>query len=283
MQSFTTVASLNTWLTPKQNKGLIVGFVPTMGALHAGHVSLIKTAKQQCDIVVSSIFVNPTQFNSLLDLEKYPRTLENDLSVLFEANCDAVFIPEVATIYPFFPSQTQIVNVDLGHLAEVMEGTFRQGHFDGVVNVVYRLFDIVKPQRAFFGEKDFQQLAIIKHLSKALHLNVEIVACPTKRESTGLAMSSRNQRLSEKGKNDALVIYQSMLLAKSLAFVNTPDVVVKHCEEFIENSQLQLEYLKIVDPNTLGDLKESWVPKARCFVAVYCEDVRLIDNMELIP
>lgn len=283
MQSFTTVASLNTWLTPRRDKGLIVGFVPTMGALHAGHVSLIKTAKQQCDIVVSSIFVNPTQFNSLVDLEKYPRTLENDLRVLIEANCDAVLIPEVTTIYPAYPSQTQFVNLDLGRLAEVMEGTSRQGHFDGVVNVVYRLFDIVKPQRAFFGEKDFQQLAIIKHLCKTLLLNVEIVACPTERESNGLAMSSRNQRLSEKGKKEAHVIYQSMLLARSLTFVNTPAEVVKYCEAFIDNSQLQLEYLKIVDPNTLEDLKESWVPKARCFVAAYCEDVRLIDNMELIP
>jgi pantoate--beta-alanine ligase len=253
-----------------------------MGALHEGHLSLIRKAKSECSIVVASIFVNPTQFNSLEDLEKYPRSLESDLRMLIMSNCDAVFIPEVHTIYPEFPEMTTFIHLDLNQLDTTMEGVFRPGHFEGVVNVVYRLFDIIKPDKAFFGEKDFQQLTIIKYMVEQLALPLEIIACETLREKSGLAMSSRNQRLSEKGREEAALIYQVLTEAKSLSGTHKPEDVVKICSERFINSPLKLEYLAIADPKTLQKLSSDWVPKARCFIAAYCEGVRLIDNIELI-
>lgn len=282
MQSFKTIDSISKWLNISRLDGKSVGFVPTMGALHEGHISLIRKAKSVCDIVVASVFVNPTQFNSPEDLEKYPRSLEKDLRMLIMSNCDAVFVPEVHTMYPEFPEMTTFIHVDLNELDTTMEGAFRPGHFDGVVNVVYRLFDIIKPNKAFFGEKDFQQLTIIKFMVEKLALPLEIIACETLREQSGLAMSSRNQRLSEKGKKDAALIFQVLMEAKSLAAIHKPKDLAKICSDKFLNSSLELEYLLIVDPNTLQKLSSDWVPKARCFIAAYCEGVRLIDNIELI-
>jgi len=283
LQSFTTIDSVNKWLTSNKLDGKTIGFVPTMGALHEGHLSLISTAKATCDVVLTSIFVNPTQFNSLEDLEKYPRSLENDIRMLIMTNCDAVFVPEVLMMYPNFPEDTGIIEIDFEGLDSVMEGAFRPGHFSGVANVVYRLFDIIQPNFAFFGEKDFQQLAIIKKLVEQHRLPTQVVACETLREATGLAMSSRNQRLSRLGKNDAALIYQTLIQAKTLSTNHSPKQVQEICSNAFEKSTLRLEYLEIVHPETLKKLENDWVSGARCFIAAYCEDVRLIDNMELIP
>jgi pantoate--beta-alanine ligase len=282
LQSFKTVDSISKWLQNNKMEGKSVGFVPTMGALHAGHISLVERAKAECDVVVVSIFVNPTQFNSTEDLDKYPRTLENDIRMLFTTNCDAVFIPEVTMMYPDYPNQTNTVEIDLYEINAVMEGMFRPGHFEGVVNVVYRFFDIIGPNKAYFGEKDFQQLAVIRKMVNDLSLPLEIVACPTLREKDGLAMSSRNQRLSNQGKQDALIIYNTLLEAKKLASKMTPAQVKSFCASAFDKSVLSLEYLEICHPQTLQALDDEWVPGARCFIAAFCEDVRLIDNMELI-
>lgn len=254
-----------------------------MGALHAGHLSLIAKAKATCDVVLTSIFVNPTQFNSLEDLEKYPRSLEQDIRMLIMSNCDAVFVPEVLMMYPHFPEKTGLIEIDFEGLDSVMEGAFRPGHFSGVANVVYRLFEIAKPDVAFFGEKDFQQLAIIKKLVHQYELPMQIVGCETLREPNGLAMSSRNQRLSRLGKSDAALIHQTLMKAKALSTNCSPKEVQEICAASFTSSALRLEYLEVVHPETLEKLENDWVPGARCFIAAYCEDVRLIDNMELIP
>jgi len=282
LQSFKTVDSISKWLQNNKIEGKTVGFVPTMGALHAGHISLVERAKAECDVVVVSIFVNPTQFNSSDDLDKYPRTLENDIRLLFNTNCDAVFVPEVSTMYPDYPNQTNTVELDLKAINAVMEGMFRTGHFEGVVNVVYRFFEVVAPTKAYFGEKDFQQLAVIRKMVADLHLPVEIVACSTMREPDGLAMSSRNQRLTHQGKQDALIIYNTLMEAKKLAIKMTPSQVKSFCSAAFDKSVLSLEYLEICDPQTLQPLEDEWVKGARCFIAAFCEDVRLIDNMELV-
>ena len=283
MQSFKTVDSINKWLTAKQLENQIIGFVPTMGALHEGHLSLINFAKSQCDVVIASIFVNPTQFNSLDDLEKYPRSLENDVRLLIMSNCDGVFVPEVQTMYPDFPQGTNLLNLDFNGLDDVMEGVYRPGHFNGVANVVFRLFEIINPHKAFFGEKDYQQLAIIKTMVNSCQLPIEIIAVETVREANGLAMSSRNQRLTQQGKRNAGIIFETLNCAKELSQRLEPKEVLELCKKQFKNSSLELEYIEIVHPETLRPLSNQWVNGARCFIAAHCEGVRLIDNLELIP
>lgn len=283
MQSFKTVDSVNKWLTAKQLENQTIGFVPTMGALHEGHLSLINLAKSQCDVVIASIFVNPTQFNSLDDLEKYPRSLENDVRLLIMSNCDGVFVPEVQTMYPNFPEGTQLIEIDFKGLDKVMEGQYRPGHFNGVANVVFRLFDIVKPQKAYFGEKDYQQLCVIKRMAQFCKLPIDIIAVNTIREANGLAMSSRNQRLTQQGRKNASIIFETLVSAKELSQTLLPHEVVEHCKKQFKTSSLDLEYLEIMHPETLQPVQNDWVNGARCFIAAHCEGVRLIDNLELIP
>lgn len=283
MQSFKTTDTLVKWLENKRLSGDKIGFVPTMGALHEGHASLVERAKNECDCVIVSIFVNPTQFNSHDDLDKYPKSLESDMRVLFAKNCDAVFIPEVTTMYPKYPHQTNLISIDLTDVNEVMEGKFRAGHFEGVVNVVYQFFEIIKPHKAYFGEKDFQQLAVIRRMVDVLQLPLEIVTCETVREASGLAMSSRNTRLSTPKKVEALLIYQTLILARKLSQTHLPNEVKKLCLDNLRSGALVTEYLEICDPKNLQPLSKTWVPGARCFIAAFCDDVRLIDNMELIP
>lgn len=249
-----------------------------MGALHQGHMSLIKKAKESCDLVVCSIFVNPTQFNNSVDLEKYPRTIDADLKLLQSNNCDAVFFPSVDEVYP-----TDLVTprVDISEMEKVMEGTFRPGHFAGVVQVVYRLFDIVRPNKAFFGLKDFQQVAVIRTMQKQLNLPVEIVACETLREPSGLAMSSRNMRLTELQKVEALHIYKTLMLVRNLARTTAVHEVRDLALRFFSESNLRLEYLSISNAETLEELEAEWSEKAVCCIACYAGEVRLIDNMEL--
>ncbi|MGB0932675.1 MAG: pantoate--beta-alanine ligase [Lishizhenia sp.] len=256
-----------------------IGFVPTMGALHQGHLSLIAKAKESCDVVVASIFVNPTQFNNSDDLDKYPRMPEKDAALLEQVGCDFLFLPSADTIYP---ESYVHLEMDLSPLDEVMEGKFRPGHFAGVVDVVSRLFDIVKPTHAFFGRKDFQQVMIIKFMTKKLDLPVEIIVVDTVRENNGLAMSSRNLRLSDQQKQDASVLYETLSFGKEMApFLNPQEVLVEMLS-ILDVSDLELEYLEIVDAETLLPLTDFWLPGATACVVAYCGEVRLIDNLELV-
>lgn len=255
-----------------------IGFVPTMGALHAGHISLVKEAKKNNDICIVSVFVNPTQFNNLEDLEKYPRTIERDAALLAEAGADVVFTPTVEEIYPE-PDTRQF---DFGMLDKVMEGEHRPGHFNGVAQVVSRLFDIVRPDRAYFGEKDFQQLAIIREMVKQLSLAVEIMPMPILREVSGLALSSRNERLSAEEKGIATNIYKTLLFSSTeyfdkISVAQTIEIVSKRINSF---EPLRVEYFDIVDGYTLQSISD-WNDSEYTVgcIAVFCGEVRLIDNI----
>jgi pantoate--beta-alanine ligase len=282
LEKFSSIKSIKAWLNKHSLSGEKVGFVPTMGALHEGHLSLIRKAKAENDIVVCSIFVNPTQFNNLSDLNNYPRTIENDYKLLENISCTAVFVPTVTEIYPNFPAKTNFISLSLSPLDEVMEGAFRPGHFDGVVNVVYRLFDIIKPTTAYFGLKDFQQVAVIKYMVKRLDLPVKVVACETEREDSGLAKSSRNLRLSEIEKEKALVIHNTLQYGRLLTQANNPTETRKMMLESFQKGDLKLEYLEIIDPVSLLSLSDKWVDGAVCCIAAYCGEIRLIDNLRFI-
>ncbi|MFP3159165.1 MAG: pantoate--beta-alanine ligase [Hydrogenobaculum sp.] len=253
-----------------------IGFVPTMGYLHEGHMSLVKASKNMCDITVVSIFVNPKQFGPKEDYSKYPRNLERDLKLLEEAKIDMVFIPDVDTIYPEGFSTT----INIGPLADILEGTFRPGHFDGVCTVVTKLFNIVKPDKAFFGEKDYQQFKIIQKLVKDLNLDIEIVPIPTEREEDGLAMSSRNAYLNQEERRRASSIYRFLLKAKE-AFekgIKDTDKIIEYAKAVLDVDVI--DYIKIVDKETL---EEKTTPSKydRILIAVRIGSTRLIDNVEI--
>lgn len=257
-----------------------VGFVPTMGALHEGHLQLVKQAVAENDVSIVSIFVNPTQFNDLTDLEKYPRTIEQDLAKLKPLNVDCVFTPATEEIYPK-PDNRKF---EFGELEIVMEGLHRPGHFNGVAQVVSKLFDLVKPTNAYFGEKDFQQLAIIKELVKKLGFPINIIPVPIVREQSGLAMSSRNERLTPSQRINASEISKALMQAKAMYARGTS---VNNIKQYIEdlinsNDDLVAEYVEIVDGNTLQEIKlnEKNSNIVLC-VAVHCGDIRLIDNIRL--
>jgi len=270
-----TVEGLKQALDTLRKEGKSIGFVPTMGALHHGHMDLVSRANAECDAVVVSVFVNPTQFNNLSDLEHYPRTPEADAELLKKFGSDLAFFPSKTEIYP---ENWVSPRVDLEGLDQVMEGKFRPGHFKGVVEVVSRLFELVEPQKAFFGLKDFQQVAVIKKMVEQLNLPVQIIACETSRTEKGLAMSSRNSRLSESQKEEALIIYKTLSRAKEDAKHYSPEETRARAIAFFETGTLKLEYLNIVDPVTLNDLTTDWVPGATMCIACFCGEVRLIDN-----
>lgn len=257
-----------------------VGFVPTMGALHNGHLSLIKKAKKENDIVVVSIFVNPTQFDKSEDLIKYPRTLENDLKLLKSVDCNVVFTPSVDEVYGTNLASTSF---DFDGLEHQMEGKFRDGHFDGVGTIVKRLFEIVKPNYAYFGEKDFQQLQIIKKMVKKHNLAVNIVGCKIFREDDGLAMSSRNTRLTKEYREAAPFIYKTLKKAKKKFKKRSAKKVLKWVKKkFKKHPLLTLEYFVIADENTLQPIKKKEKGKNyRGFIAVFAGEIRLIDNIKL--
>lgn len=260
-----------------KKEGKTVGFVPTMGALHNGHLSLVKECKKNSDVTVVSIFVNPTQFNDLEDLKRYPRTLDKDTELLKSVNCDLVFAPSVEEIYP----EPDTRKFDFGYIESVMEGAKRPGHFNGVGQVVSRLFDIVQPDKAFFGMKDFQQVAIIKNMVKQLNYNIQIVPCPIIREESGLALSSRNTLLDEDHKKNAPHIYATLKKARNLASeMSVSDLKKWITDEINSNPYLETEYVEIVDDTTLK-VTENWKEegiKVAC-VAVYAGKIRLIDNI----
>ena len=279
MEVFKTIKSLQQSLS---NKGhhTTLGLVPTMGALHEGHLSIIKRAKKENDLVIATIFVNPTQFDKKEDLINYPSTLDTDLKALESIGCDYVFTPSIEEIYQ---GKTQAEQFDFQGLDKVMEGEFRIGHFDGVATIVKKLFLITKPDKAYFGEKDFQQLIIIKKMVALEALPIEIVSVGIYRENDGLAMSSRNTRLTQEQRLAAPEIYQTLLKSKKL-FENGDIAKVKSFvkNEFIQNSELELEYYDVADIETLKSVNEI-IPntKYRAFIAVFADKVRLIDNIAL--
>ncbi len=277
MELFETREKLNSCIKLYKQEGKVVGFVPTMGALHNGHISLVKQAKESCDVVVVSIFVNPTQFNDPKDLERYPRTLENDVKMLESVGCDIVFAPTVKEIYPE-PDNRQF---DFGYIGQIMEGPKRPGHFNGVAQVVSRLFDLVEPDKAFFGMKDFQQIAIIRSMVSQLNYNIEIVSCPIIREDDGLAMSSRNRLLTPEHRETAPNIHK--VLSQAVEIHNT--MSVNELKEWIINSinsnpLLEVEYVEIVDEMSLK-ITEDWNEPGRkvICITVYAGEIRLIDNI----
>jgi len=277
IEVFNTVASLQSRLHSESNRPTI-GLVPTMGALHEGHMTLVQKSLKQSDLTVVSIFVNPTQFNKSSDLEKYPRNFERDLDILRKEGDIIVFAPSVSEVYP---KDYQDAKLDLGKMGTVMEGRFREGHFDGVVNVVNRLFDIVEPNYAYFGLKDYQQLAVIQFMVDTFKKNVEIVPCEIFREKSGLASSSRNERLTDEEKDEALVISRSLLEARQMVPHKTINEVIDHVRSIFDDSTLELEYFQIVDSKTLMDIDE-WKPMAHACITAYCGGVRLLDNLQLV-
>ena len=263
-----------------KNDGKSIGLVPTMGALHKGHLSLVKNSISNNDITVVSIFVNPTQFNNPNDLASYPRTVDKDLELLQTVGCDVVFAPEADDIYSKSETDSRF-EFDFEGLDKVMEGKFRPGHFNGVVQIVSKLFDLVRPNRAYFGEKDFQQLAIIRLMTKRYNLPIEIVPCPIVREDSGLALSSRNSLLKDNEKQVASHIYA--VLNESRQFVPQTEVEeLKQCviAAIEQKPELKVEYFDIVDGHTLKSIGK-WDESdyvVGC-ITVFCGNVRLIDNI----
>lgn len=277
MRVVKTISELKSLISGYKQENKTVGLVPTMGALHAGHKSLVDRARKENDIVVVSVFVNPTQFNNKQDLATYPRTEERDCALLEAAGCDVVFMPAVEEVYPE-PDNRQF---DLGAVAEVMEGAHRPGHFNGVAQIVSKLFGFVEPDRAYFGKKDFQQIAVIRKMVQLEGFKLQIVACPIKREDDGLALSSRNVRLTAEQRQLAPNIYR--VLKESCNFAKSHTVA--ETEKFVVDSlnalpQMEVEYYSIVDALTMQPVSD-WADAdsiTGC-ITVYCGEVRLIDNI----
>lgn len=289
---FNRIQELQNQLNIARNEKKTIGFVPTMGALHEGHLALVRRSREENDITVCSIFVNPTQFNDLSDLEKYPRTLEKDAAMLENVHCDYVFAPEVSEMYTQQEldlkrnkiedkSWMQGKTVDFGQLDKVMEGAHRPGHFNGVAQVVSKLFRIVQPDKAYFGQKDFQQLAIIRSMTKQLEMPVQIVGCPIIRESDGLAMSSRNVRLKPAERNVAPLISKTLFSVKELSSTKSIAELKAFAEAQIKaEPMMTLEYFEISDAETLQAISSFEDAKSvvAC-IALKLGDVRLIDNI----
>lgn len=278
MKLIQTIQELRTELDALRKEGKTIGLVPTMGALHAGHASLVKRAVAENDVVVVSDFVNPTQFNDKNDLLKYPRTLDADCKLLEECGASFVFAPSVEEIYPE-PDTRQF---SYAPLDTVMEGKFRPGHFNGVCQIVSKLFLIVEPTRAYFGEKDFQQLAIIREMVRKYPFNLEIVGCPIVREADGLALSSRNARLSDEQRIQALQISKTLFASVEYAQTHTLAETKAFVESAISTAEgLRLEYFEIVDGNSLQPVCD-WKDSSYIVgcITVFCGEVRLIDNIK---
>ena len=280
MVIFKSAKELRAFLERAENADKKVGFVPTMGALHQGHLNLISRSVEENDITVCSIFVNPTQFNNPDDLEKYPRIPEKDFQLLRHVGCDAVYFPDVEDIYPDGPVTREY---PLGHIVESMDGKFRPGHFQGVATVVHILLDNVRPHRAYFGKKDYQQLLVIRRLVEVEKLPVEIVGCPITREDDGLAMSSRNLRLDPVQRHDAAAISKALFwIRENTMNYSVPTLIEKGREMIEKDTGMELEYLEIRDANNLHELTEiNPSTPSRAFAAAFCGDIRLIDNVSL--
>jgi len=277
MNIYKTAEELRSFITEERKQGHRIAFVPTMGALHEGHLSLVRRALKENDCCIASVFVNPTQFNNPRDLETYPRTLDADSRLLASIGTTALFAPEVETIYP--EPDTRVFHV--GTVAEVMEGKYRPGHFNGVMQVVSRLFDLVQPDCAYFGEKDFQQIAVLRAMAREIKSPVEIIACPIVREEDGLARSSRNTLLSEEGRAQAPNIYRILSESRAWSKELSPKAVIERATQLLDAiPTLRVEYFEIVDADTLQPITR-WEdsPKPHGCITVYCGEVRLIDNI----
>ncbi len=280
MQVFTEIMPLRSFLAEKKSQNFKIGLVPTMGALHDGHLKLVEECTKSCDITVVSIFVNPKQFNDSADFENYPNLIDQDLEKLGNLEVDVVYNPESAEMYP----EETCVSIGFGKLEESMEGYFRPNHFGGVGLVVSKLFNIVSPDVAFFGQKDFQQLALIRKLNADLSFGIEIVSVPTVRENDGLAMSSRNLRLTEEERTVAPVIYKTLnLLKEELLSGKTVEDSRRTAKTYIESHRsIRLEYLEVVDSNSLAQVfSVDQHSQVSLCIAAYLGDVRLIDNLYL--
>ncbi len=273
--------TLQDFIERQREMGKKIGFAPTMGALHDGHLSLYKAARADNDLVISSIFVNPTQFDNAEDLKKYPRDTNRDIKILETSNLvDAVYIPEVSDIYP---EKAESQHYDFDGLENEMEGKSRPGHFDGVGTVVQELFRQVKPDNAYFGEKDFQQLAIIRKMTEKKHLRINIIGVDIHRAETGLALSSRNQRLTETRRKDSKVIYETLVKVNDwFRTVSVPEIKERVKDIFDDQIGMHMEYFMIADEKTLKETDFFYKDKSyRAFIVVMVDGVRLIDNMHL--
>ncbi len=280
MEIFKTKEDLITHLSTIANDAKSVGFVPTMGALHQGHLSLVATANKNNAISVASIFVNPTQFDNPEDLKKYPNTLEKDITMLENAKCDVLFLPNITELYA---ENVVSQSFDFDGLEHEMEGKFRAGHFDGVGTIVKMLFEIVRPTNAYFGEKDFQQLQIIKKLTEKEKLGINIIGCPIFREEDGLAMSSRNMRLTEVQRTAAPLIFKTLQEVQALFKTESLEGISNYVTSSINaHPELKLEYFSIAFEDTLKTMTEKdSTQKSRAFIAVFAGSIRLIDNILL--
>ena len=280
MKKFDKKSELKKYLSTLKNDNKTIGFVATMGALHEGHLSLVKRAQEKNDITVVSIFVNPTQFDNKEDLVKYPKTLENDIKLLESVDCDVLFSPSVEEIYA---ENISSEHFDFDGLEHQMEGKFRDGHFNGVGTIVKTLFEIVEPNNAYFGKKDFQQLQIIKKMVEKHAMPLKIKGCDIYREEDGLAMSSRNARLTTAYRNAAPFIYKTLKKAKKKLGTKSADEVTKWVEKkFKKHPILELEYFTIANEKTLETtVQKQKDQKYRAFIAVFAGEIRLIDNIRL--
>ncbi|MCE2962595.1 MAG: pantoate--beta-alanine ligase [Chitinophagales bacterium] len=283
MLVFNTVEDIQYHIYDLKSNGKTIGFVPTMGALHEGHLSLIRRSKAECDITVASIFVNPTQFNDQKDFDKYPRMNEADSQMLEKSGCDVLFLPDVVEMYQ--NSLLEVQPFDIGYLDTILEGAKRPGHYQGVATIVEKLFLSVLPDKVFMGLKDFQQVKVIEKLVRDKNMQIEIIGCPTLRETNGLAMSSRNMRLSEDGKQKASDIYQVLVYIKKHRTKDNPERVLAQAKEMIASKGYwNLEYLELRHAHDLSEIDmEQWQEGVN-YVALYAgwlEGVRLIDNMSL--
>lgn len=277
-----SINALRSQIAKEKHDFKTIGFVPTMGALHEGHISLIKQAKAENAICVASIFVNPLQFNNIEDFNKYPIQQEKDIALMEQAGCDILFIPEVSEFYPTQPS----LSIDVGILDRVLEGAHRPGHFSGVAVVVSKLFNTVNPNNAYFGQKDLQQVAVIKLLVKELNFPIEVIACPIVREKNGLAMSSRNMRLSDSGQTSASNLFVALSLMEKAILQGEKNIqnIISAGKTYLNNfEEIKIEYLEVVNSTTLEtiDIIENFSSVAIC-IAAHIEEVRLIDNIVII-
>ncbi|WP_313513450.1 pantoate--beta-alanine ligase [Sphingobacterium sp.] len=280
MKIFRTKQELQHELAGIRQQNQVITLVPTMGALHEGHLSLINYAKPLTDIMVCSIFVNPTQFNDPKDLEKYPRPIENDIALLESVGCDILFMPTVEEMYPENDPQWHI---DLGNLDQIWEGEHRPGHFQGVTQIVFKLFDLVKPNQACFGQKDFQQVMVIQRMIDIKNLDIKLLICPIIRSEAGLALSSRNARLSEEGKENALTLITALrYIQDNLEKKSVAELLDGAKEILASNPAVELEYLSICETSTLAPVDNIESGKDYvALIAAWVEKVRLIDNILL--
>jgi pantoate--beta-alanine ligase len=275
---FKLAKDLSVYLAAQKAAGRSTGFVPTMGALHQGHISLIHTSRSGGNLTVCSIFVNPTQFNNAADFDKYPVTIEKDIDMLEAAGCDVLFLPSVAQMYPDGPELKQ--KYSLKQLEEVLEGRYRPGHFQGVCQVVHRLLDMVQPHYLYLGQKDYQQCMVLKQLVEMLQVDTQLVVCPTLREQSGLAMSSRNMRLAPEEKIQAAQIYQTLLFVKTELKPGYLGDLKQRAVNYLTNEGFRVDYVEIADAQNL-QLVQNWDGQTPlvALVAAFLGDIRLIDNM----